>query len=97
MLSQWGWRLFQIAIIAGVGYWASHIDKVSPFSIVMSGVLVAALATGLLAALFRLIRRALGRGTVEDRIWRATETPRSPLAAAHDVVERRRIAKRHPR
>lgn len=100
MFSQWGWRAFQIALMGGIGYWASHLDtpaSKNPAAIWMLAMLVAALATGLLAALFRAIRFALGRSTVDDRIWRATKPPRSPLAAAHDAAELRRVANRHPR
>jgi hypothetical protein len=94
-----GWRAFQIAIVVGIGYWA-HNDpdvKASPGAIGLFGILVALLATGVLAALFRLIRRALGRSTEDDRIWRATEAPRSPLAAAHEIAEARRRLNRAAR
>ena len=96
LLSQLGWRALQIAIIGGIGYWAHglHDPNVTPIAIMIFGMLTAALTTGLLAGLFRLIRRGLGRSTVEDRIWRETKTPRSPLAAAHEVAELRRLARR---
>lgn len=99
MFSQWGWRAFQIAIIGAVGY-ALHDNpdyKGSGAAIMWAGILLALIATVLLAALFRLVRRALGRSTVDDRIWRATETPRNPLAAAHEVAELRRLRNRAAR
>ncbi len=84
-MSQWGWRVFQIAIVGVIGYWASGLKPaVSPMAVMIFGGLVAMLATGLLAGLFRLIRRALGRSTVEDRIWRAAPAPRSNLAPPDD-------------
>lgn len=87
MPSQIGWRLFQITIVGGIGYWASGIKPpVSPMAIGIFGMLTAALATGILAALFRLIRRALGRSTVEDRIWREAPTPRSNLAPPYGTT-----------
>lgn len=87
MASQWGWKAFQIAIVGGVGYWASGLKPaVSPMAIMIFGGLTAALLTGLLAAIFRLIRRALGRSTEEDRIWREAATPRSNLAPPNHRV-----------
>lgn len=87
-LSQWGWRAFQFAIVSGIGYWAYSDPEVkaSSFAIMIFGILVAALLTGLLSALFRSIRFALGRSTEEDRIWRATPTPRSNLAPPEDLA-----------
>jgi hypothetical protein len=95
LLSQLGWRTLQIAIIAGISY-GVHINtpQASPVAIGFMGMITAALATGILSSLFRAIRFTLGRSTVEDRIWRETKTPRSPLAAAHEVAELRRLARR---
>ncbi len=84
-MSQIGWRLFQIAIVGGVAY-AARNTKASPIAIMLVGGLCAAVLTGILAALFRLVRRAAGRGTVEDRIWRTAPTPRSNLAPPDDII-----------
>ena len=81
-MSQWGWRAFQIAIVIGIGYMASDMESnASPGAVIIFGVIVAALLTGVLAALFRFIRKITGTDTIEDRIWRETPAPLSPLAA----------------
>ncbi len=86
-MSQIGWRVFQSAIVSGTVYWGTTVTPpVSPSATLLFGILTAAIATGSLAALFRAIRRALGRSTEEDRIWRATPAPRSNLAPTDDVV-----------
>lgn len=98
MLRQWGWRIFQVAIVVGVGVMAKDMDsEASPGAVMIFGIIVAALLTGILAALFRFIRRATGRETVEDRIWRETPAPRSNLAPAHDLAEGVRFADRRVR
>jgi len=79
-MRQLGWYGFQTVIIFFIGRWA--MSTAPPPSMVAVGIfalLVAALLSGLLAALFRLIRRALGRETIEDRQWREWRGPRSPL------------------
>src|SRR5579872_1090459 len=83
-LNQWGWRLFQIASFVGISSWAANLPKreghhPSGLAIGIFALLVTALATALLAAFFRLIRRALGRETVEDRLWREWRGPKSWL------------------
>ena len=102
MLSQWGWRLFQIAIVGRIGIAFHTADpKASPLAVMIFGVLTAALATGLLAGLFRLIRRALGRETVEDREWKnwrpGSNLPRWRTATSYELVDPPRVRHRAPR
>ena len=85
-MTQLAWRAFQIAIVFGVAYAARSSDA-SPGAIFIMGILCAALATGILAALLRLFRRLAGAETVEDRIWRQTPAPRSNLAPPDHLAE----------
>lgn len=95
-MSQFGWRAFQVAIVMGIGYAAQGSDA-SPAAVMVFGILTAALATGVLAALFRWFRFALGRDTVEDRIWREAPTPRSNLAPADHLAKPIGLRKRAAR
>lgn len=83
--SQLSWRLFQVAIVLAIT-WAASNQKVSPAAVFLLGVLVAALATGILSALLRLLRRTLGRETAQDRALRTAKTPRSPLAPPDHLI-----------
>lgn len=93
MRSQWGWRAFQAAIVLGVGLAAQDSDA-SPSAILTMGILCAALATGVLSALFRSIRFALGVDTVDDRLWRQAPAPRSNLAPTDHLAKPFRFRKR---